>query len=107
MRKYITDIKNNLLFEEVNLEEPNTIDEEIIVNDIKSKFDGMGAALTQASNINYNILSFEQEEEFLHAYFEDLKYKYIRLPIGSCDFSDRSYDYLNHNKFDIGEDKIT
>ena len=106
MKKYVTDIKNNLLFEEGNLEEPNTIDEEIIVNDIKSKFDGMGAALTQASNINYNILSFEQEEEFLHAYFEDLKYKYIRLPIGSCDFSDRSYDYLNHNKFDIGEDKL-
>ena len=106
MKKYITDIKNNLYFEESNIVDTNTIDETIEVNNIKSKFDGMGGALTQASNINFNYLSFEQEEEFLKAYFEDLKYKYIRLPIGSCDFSPISYDYLNHKKFDIGEDKL-
>ena len=106
MKKFITDIKNNIFFDESTLVKTNTIDEEIKINNIKSKFEGMGAALTQSSNINYNILSLEQEEELLKAYFEDLKYKYIRLPIGSCDFSDRSYDYLNHNKFDIGEDKL-
>ena len=106
MKKYITDIKNNLYFEESNIVDTNTIDETIEVYNIKSKFDGMGGALTQASNINFNYLSFEQEEEFLKAYFEDLKYKYIRLPIGSCDFSPISYDYLNHKKFDIGEDKL-
>lgn len=106
MKKYVTDINNELLFEEVNINEPDTINEVVEVNDIKSRFDGMGGALTQASNINYNYLNLEQEEDFLKSYFEDLKYKFLRLPIGSCDFSPISYDYLNHKKFDIGEDKL-
>ncbi len=106
MKKFLTDIKNDILFEEEKIIEPNVIDEEINVGSIKSKFDGMGGALTQATNINYNYLSLDKEEEFLKLYFEELKYKYIRLPIGSCDFSPISYDYLNHKKFDIGEDKL-
>ena len=106
MKKYITDIKNNILFEESNIINTNQVIESIEVGDIKSKFDGMGGALTQASNINYNILSLEQEEVFLKSYFEELKYRYIRLPIGSCDFSEKTYDYLDHKNFDIGLDKI-
>ena len=106
MKKFVTDIKNEILFDEALLIKTDVVSETIEIGNIKSKFEGMGAALTQASNINYNILSLEQEELFLKAYFEDLKYKFIRLPIGSCDFSPISYDYLNHKKFDIGEDKL-
>ena len=95
MKKFVTDIKNEILFDEALLIKTDVVSETIEIGNIKSKFEGMGAALTQASNINYNILSLEQEELFLKAYFEDLKYKFIRLPIGSCDFSPISYDYLN------------
>ena len=103
MKKYITDINNDILFEETNINKTKTIDETIEVKNKISHFDGMGAALTQASTVNYLLLN--DKKEFINAYFEELKYKYVRLPIGSCDFSPISYDYLIDNNFDINKDK--
>lgn len=105
MKKYITDINNNILFSESNIIETNNINESIEVYDKISKFYGMGGALTQASTVNYKLLDNTSKEDFIKSYFEDLNYKYIRLPIGSCDFSPISYDYLSFGKFNIGKDK--
>ena len=103
MKKYITDINNDILFEETKINKTKIIDETIEVKNKILHFDGMGAALTQASTVNYLLLN--DKKEFIKAYFEELKYKYIRLPIGSCDFSPISYDYLIDNNFDINKDK--
>ena len=85
----MTDIKNNMLFKEGRIVNTKIVNETIEIGERKQKFEGMGGALTQSSNINYNMLS-----------------RFIRLPIGSCDFCERTYDYLNHNQFDIGPDEI-
>ena len=94
MKKYITDINNNILFGESNIIETNNINESIEVYDKISKFYGMGGALTHASTVNYKLLDNTSKEDFIKSYFEDLNYKYIRLPIGSCDFSPISYYHL-------------
>ena len=106
MKKYVTEILNNIWYEEKDVEVITSINETITVKDKISFFEGMGGALTQASTINYLRLSKEARKEFIKAYFEDLNYKFVRLPIGSCDFSNISYNYLNKdNSFDIKYDK--
>ncbi len=103
MKKYVTDIANDIWYEEELISDIDNIDETVEVKDKISFFEGMGGALTQASTVNYQLLN--NKEEFIKAYFEELNYKFIRLPIGSCDFSPISYDYLVDNKFDINKDK--
>ena len=101
--KYVTNIKSKMYFEEQKYKmEPikGTLEMEVIqvYPDIeRQEWLGMGAALTQSSNTNYLKLTSEKQKELLDCYFsiEGLNYDYIRLPIGSCDFSPISYSYVN------------
>jgi len=106
MKKYVTDINNKLYFQEDYVHSINTYDEQIKLYKSKSIsfFSGMGGALTQASCYNYNKLTSYSKNKFINLYFKDLKYKYIRLPIGSCDFAPYTYSYLKGFKFNIEED---
>ena len=63
---------------------------------------GFGGALTDAACISFNYLPEVIKEIYLEAYFskDGLNYNLLRYPLGSCDFSDRSYHYLNNQ--DIG-----
>ena len=96
MKKYVTDINNKIYFEEDYAHSINTYDENVKVYKSKtiSFFSGIGGALTQSSTINYKLLSSYSKNKLINLYFKDLKYRYIRLPIGSCDFSPVTYDYL-------------
>ena len=107
MKKYVTDINNKLYFKEDYIHSINKYDEQIKVYKSKciSFFSGMGGALTQASTINYNLLNSYNKNKLINLYFKDLKYKYIRLTIGSCDFSPVTYDYYKLFGFDINKDK--
>ena len=106
MKKYVTDINNKIYFEEDYAHSINTYDENVKVYKSKtiSFFSGIGGALTQASTVNYKLLSSYSKNKLINLYFKDLKYRYIRLPIGSCDFSPVTYDYLKGFKFDINKD---
>ena len=59
------------------------------------KFFGFGGAFTEASGICYKELPHVQKQEFLNDYFSEngLNYTWGRLPIGSTDFSKKSYSY--------------
>ena len=107
MKKYVTDINNKLYFKEDYIHSINKYDEQIKVYKSQSIsfFSGMGGALTQASTVNYNLLNSYNKNKLINLYFKDLKYKYIRLPIGSCDFSPITYDYYKPFGFDINKDK--
>lgn len=106
MKKYVTDINNKIYFEVDYAHSINTYDENVKVYKSKtiSFFSGIGGALTQSSTVNYKLLSSYSKNKLINLYFKDLKYRYIRLPIGSCDFSPVTYDYLKGFKFDINKD---
>ena len=61
------------------------------------KFMGIGGAFTDASAINFSKLSECKQEELLTAYFDSKKgnaYQLGRIPIHSCDFSTKSFTYI-------------
>ena len=105
--KYVTNIENQIYFQEQkykvkNLKENLEMNVIQIYSDVeKQDWLGMGAALTQSSNDNFLKLSREKQEELLSDYFslKGLNYDYLRLPIGSCDFSSYSYSYVNKQDF--------
>jgi len=71
---------------------------------------GFGGAITEASGFAYSKLDSEKKKKFIDDYFsnEGLKYTLARIPIGSCDFSLKSYCYSNKSDlsdFNIEEDK--
>ena len=74
------------------------------------KFFGFGGAFTEASGICYKELPHVQKQEFLNDYFSEngLNYTWGRLPIGSTDFSKKSYSYSekeNLSDFSIKKDE--
>ena len=107
MKKYVTDINNKLYFEEQEVCKDIKATEEIKVYKSKqiSFFSGMGGALTPSSTINYGLLDIYNKHKLITAYFKELNYKYIRLPIGSCDFADHKYDYYKFFGINMEEDK--
>ena len=73
---------------------------------------GFGGAFTEASNLNYLNLSKDNKKNFINDYFSDsgINYSICRLPIGSTDFSEKSYSYAKKkdlSDFSIDEDKHT
>ena len=108
MKKVVTDILNKKRYEEDNLNKVNEVDEVIKIskNKIVTFFSGLGGALTPASTINYKKLDSYNKNKFITAYFKELNYKFIRLPIGSCDFAEYSYDFYKPFGFTMKEDEI-
>ena len=72
------------------------------------KFEGFGAAITEASAWAYSLLPEEKKKQFMNDYFGDINYSLCRLTIGSCDFSLKSYSYAKKHDlsdFSIEHDK--
>lgn len=57
-------------------------------------FGGFGGALTESAGYIFNQMSKEQQEEMLGQYFgeNEMKYRMVRIPIDSCDFSLGHYE---------------
>ena len=73
----------------------------------KDQFIGFGGAVTQSSGIAYKKLTAENKHKFIEELFGDYGYNIVRIPIGSCDFSDRTYSYAKKkdlSDFSIDED---
>ena len=56
--------------------------------------DGFGGAITESAAYVYSLMSSEQKQHLLLTYFgrENMKYRYVRIPIDSCDFSLEHYE---------------
>ena len=62
---------------------------------------GLGGAITEATAYNFSKLSKKRQKDFLDAYYskDGLDYRWCRLPIGSCDFCLKSFEYTKRNDF--------
>ena len=116
MKKLVTDIKNNIYLnvEKVKLKNINKyIENNVIVvykDEVINKWLGMGSAITETSGYNYFKLDDEKKNNLIHDLYssEGLNLNLARLPIGSCDFSLKSYQYSNKkdlSDFSIDKDK--
>lgn len=97
IKKYTTDIFHRKYFQvEIvhplpqNNEENNIIN--IHQNNLKQNWKGLGGALTNSTIFNYRKLSEENKKRLLQDYYQELNYNYLRLPIGSTDFSTQSVE---------------
>ena len=73
----------------------------------KEKIIGFGGAVTQSSGLAYKKLSDENKKKFINDLFGEYGYNIVRIPIGSCDFSDKTYSYSSKkdlSDFSIKED---
>ena len=61
---------------------------------------GFGGAITESAAYVYSLMNSEQKRLLLETYFDsnNMKYRYVRIPIDSCDFS------LSHYEADSRED---
>lgn len=71
---------------------------------------GFGGAITEAAGYAFSKLPQEKKENLINDYFskEGINYSIVRLSIGSCDFSIKSYSYAskrNLSDFSIEKDK--
>lgn len=101
IKKIETNYKKKIFLKEAKIN-PKTYKEKLerdIINvypNIKfQKIIGFGGAITQSSGVSYQKLSNEKKEQFIKEYFLDANYSLCRIPIGSCDFSPKSYSYSN------------
>ncbi len=81
------------------LVQPEEVETSIFVNPDKQfqEFIGIGGAITDASAEVFARLSKERQDELLSAYYgnDGIGYSLIRTTIHSCDFSSKSYTYIN------------
>lgn len=113
--KFETNYKRNLFLHKYNYIKVQTYSESIENNVINiypdinfQTFLGFGGAFTESSGFAYSQLPEIKKEEFINAYFGNngLNYTFGRLPIGSCDFSLKSYSYQKDlQDFTIEPDK--
>lgn len=59
-------------------------------------FEGFGAAATDSAGYIYSMMTAERKKEFIEKYFgrEGFHYRYLRMPIDSCDFSLACYEAM-------------
>ena len=72
------------------------------------EFIGFGGAITESTAYSYSLLPDEKKKEFMNDVFINSNYTFCRLPIGSCDFSLKSYAYSKKrdlSDFSIEKDK--
>ncbi len=113
IKKYVTDINNNVYLKEETVKESKTKNNNTISIDSNkeiTKFLGFGSAITESSAYNYDGLSKENKNKFIKDYFskDGLNYNFGRISIGSNDFSLNSFLYSkkkNLSDFTISQDK--
>ena len=68
------------------------------------KWQGFGGAFTQSSAVALQKMSKENQEKLIKAYFSScgIRYNYGRMHIGSCDFCDRDYTYVEEGDETLG-----
>ena len=71
---------------------------------------GFGGAITESAGYAFSKLPINKQDSLINEYFskDGLNYSLARLPIGSCDFSIKSYSYAskrNLSDFSIEKDK--
>lgn len=103
LKKITSTINNYFNAEEIEEfdKKNNDFQVDIIINS-KTKYQkhyGFGGAFTDSSGLVYSLMSNKNKKEFLKAYFskDGLNYNLGRISIGSCDFSDRIYDYCSNS----------
>lgn len=94
-KKYVTNILRNQKFEESEIEVTEYNNEEKYIINIHPEIEyqewlGLGGALTNSTIVNMNKLSEVGKNSLLNNYFGELNYNFVRLPIGSTDFSTNS-----------------
>ncbi len=80
---------------------------------VRQQMYGFGGAFTEAAAYNYSLMSDEQKDVFMRAYFDKetgIGYNIGRTHINSCDFSIDIYDYVETGdktleSFDISREK--
>lgn len=57
-------------------------------------WEGFGGAITDSAGYIFSLLNEEQKEKMLDQYFgeQQMKYRFVRIPIDSCDFSLEHYE---------------
>ena len=107
MKTYVT-IKGECHFEErdVKTSQKETAQIKLDPQTTYQTWLGFGAAATEAAGFNYAKLSEEKKQEVMKAYYtkEGLNYNFIRISMGSCDFSLSTYDYLESGMLDYHRD---
>lgn len=58
------------------------------------KIEGFGGAVTDSAGYVYSLMNREQKEKMVQKYFgeNEMKYRMVRIPIDSCDFSLEHYE---------------
>jgi glucosylceramidase len=116
MKKIVTDISNNIRIRENKIKLKNItkhIENNVIriyEDEVITNYLGMGGAITPASAYNYSLLNEELKNNFINDCYSSngLNYNIGRIAIGSCDFSNTSYEYTNKkdlSDFNIDEDR--
>lgn len=64
------------------------------------EFEGFGGALTESAGYVFGQMRKEQQDELLRQYFgaDQMKYRMVRIPIDSCDFSLGHYEAVEDAK---------
>lgn len=78
----------------------------------KQKIQGFGSSFTEGSGVSFNKMTEKTKEKLLDLYFglNGSRYNLARLPIQSCDFSLKNYEYIKdesdllHENFDFSHD---
>lgn len=114
--KFETNYRRNMFFSK-SVVKPKTYTEKIekqiiqIYPNVKyQEFLGFGGAFTESSGYVFSLLDENKKENLIKDYFSEygLNYTFGRLPIGSSDFSLKSYSYSNKtdlSDFNIENDK--
>ena len=114
--KYETNFKKQLYFNQTELKAkhfPKRFESQIIniyPEITYQKMIGFGGAITEAAGFAFSKLPVDKQISLINEYFskDGLNYSLARLPIGSCDFSIKSYSYAkkrNLSDFSIEKDK--
>ena len=58
------------------------------------QMDGFGGAITESAAYVYSLMNPEQKKQMLDEYFGkgEMRYRFVRIPIDSCDFSLGHYE---------------
>lgn len=72
------------------------------------KMEGFGGAITDSAGYVYSLMNESQKQEMIQKYFggEDMKYRFVRIPIDSCDFSLEHYE-ADSDEEDVDFDKFS
>lgn len=116
MKKIETNVSKKIYWQKTEVEEIQETDPwewnviQIISDNPKQKWLGMGRTFTESSCYNIHLLSAEKQKELLDFYFSSngLNYNWGRISIASNDFSLAPYEYLedtNLQNFSIAHDQ--